>query len=87
MTLLGVQASRREISNGGFYAHGYSGRPQSLRIGTRHSDGSRAELSPTTISLIAAVIEGAFTGAPRRSEHGLSYSASPSFSELQTLSE
>ena len=32
------------------------------------------ELSPTTISLIAAVIEGAFTGAPRRSEHGLSYS-------------
>jgi hypothetical protein len=42
MTLLGVQASRREISNGGFYAHDYSGRPQSLRIGTRHSDGSRA---------------------------------------------
>ncbi len=37
------------------------------------------ELSPTTISLIAAVIEGAFTGAPRRSGHGLSYSASPSF--------
>lgn len=31
------------------------------------------ELSPTTISLIAAVIEGAFTGAPRRSGHGLSY--------------
>ena len=30
------------------------------------------ELSPTTISLIAAVIEGAFTGAPRRSGHGLS---------------
>ena len=71
MTLLGVQASRREISNGGFYAHDYSGRPQSLRTGTDTATEAGLELSPTTISLIAAVIEGAFTGAPRRSEHGL----------------
>ena len=55
-------ALRREISNGGFYAHDYSGRPQSLR-----TTEAGLELSPTTISLIAAVIEGAFTGAPRRS--------------------
>ena len=63
-------ALRREISNGGFYAHDYSGRPQSLR-----TTEAGLELSPTTISLIAAVIEGAFTGAPRRSGHGLSYLA------------